>query len=190
MAQVPQPGEPAGRAHPAEPVDPDVEVALPAPPDHRWRGQGAPVAMVALGGGLGSAARYGAGLLWPTEPAAFPWTTLAVNAAGCAAIGVLMVLITEARTAHRLVRPFLGAGVLGGFTTFSTYAVDVQRLVAEEGRAGAGLAYLALTLAAALAAVTAAQAATRRAVRRPPSSGGGGGGASAASAAGEGEGGA
>ncbi|WBB58103.1 fluoride efflux transporter CrcB [Streptomyces sp. WMMC500] len=167
MTKAPRPGEHAGPVHPAAPIDPDVEVTRPAPPPgDRWRGQGAPVAAVALGGGLGSAARYGAGLLWPTEPAGFPWTTLAVNVCGCAAIGVLMVVITEARTAHRLVRPFLGAGVLGGFTTFSTYAVDVRRLVVEEGRAGAGVAYLALTLAAALAAVWAAQAVTRRAVRR------------------------
>ncbi|MEO3852240.1 fluoride efflux transporter CrcB [Streptomyces sp. B8F3] len=166
MTEAPRPGGDARRGHPAEPIDPDVEVALPAPAEHRWRGQGAPVAMVALGGGVGSAARYGAGLLWPTEPAAFPWTTLLVNVVGCAAIGVLMVLITEARTAHRLVRPFLGAGVLGGFTTFSTYAVDVQRLVAEEDRAAAGVAYLALTPVTALAAVWAAQAVTRGAVGR------------------------
>ncbi|MFF0729215.1 fluoride efflux transporter CrcB [Streptomyces sp. NPDC004134] len=173
MTEAPRPGEDARRRHRAEPVDPDVEVALPAPAEHRWRGQGAPVAMVALGGGLGSAARYGAGLLWPTDPAAFPWTTLLVNVVGCAAIGVLMVLITEARTAHRLVRPFLGAGVLGGFTTFSTYAVDVQRLVAEADRAAAGVAYLVLTPVTALAAVWAAQAATRRAVGRPASGAGG-----------------
>lgn len=166
MTEVPRSGGQARRVRPAEPVDPDVEVARPVPPAHRWRGQGAPVAMVALGGGLGSAARYGAGELWPTGPAAFPWTTLAVNVAGCAAIGVLMVLITEARTAHRLVRPFLGAGVLGGFTTFSTYAVDVQRLVAEEGRAAAGAGYLVLTPVTALAAVWAAHAVTRRALRR------------------------
>ncbi|MFW6692762.1 fluoride efflux transporter CrcB [Streptomyces sp. MAR4 CNX-425] len=178
-----RPGNPAGREHPAEPVDPDVEVALPAPPPgDRWRGQGAPVAMVALGGGLGAAARYGAGLPWPTAPAAFPWPTLAVNAVGCAAIGVLMVLVTEARTAHRLVRPFLGAGVLGGFTTFSTYAVDVRRLVAED-RVGAGVAYLALTPVVALGAVWAAQAVTRWAVRRRSSSGG----ARVLSAAGEGD---
>ncbi|AZM50806.1 fluoride efflux transporter CrcB [Streptomyces sp. WAC 06738] len=168
MTEAPRPGDDVRRAHRAEPIDPDVEVVRPVPAEHRWRGQGAPVAMVALGGGLGSAARYGAGLLWPTEPAAFPWTTLLVNVVGCVAIGVLMVLITEARTAHRLVRPFLGAGVLGGFTTFSTYAVDVQRLVAEEERAAAGVAYLVLTPVAALAAVWAAQAVTRRAVWGPP----------------------
>ena len=43
-----------------------------------------------------------------------------VNTSGCLLIGVLMVLIVEARQGHRLVRPFLGVGVLGGYTTFST----------------------------------------------------------------------
>ncbi|MFI9238409.1 fluoride efflux transporter FluC [Streptomyces sp. NPDC053079] len=119
------------------------------------------VCAVSLGGGAGAAARYGAALLWPTAPGAFPWTTLLVNVVGCALIGVLLVTIAELGTPHRLTRPFLGTGVLGGFTTFSTYAVDIRQL-AEDGRVGAGLAYLAVTLLAALAAVWATAAATRR----------------------------
>ncbi|MFI9331115.1 fluoride efflux transporter CrcB [Kitasatospora sp. NPDC052868] len=129
------------------------------------RGQGPAVAVVALGGAIGASARYGAGLLWPTGPAGFPWTTLLVNVAGCAVIGVFLVVITEGRPAHPLLRPFFGTGVLGGFTTFSTYAVDARQLL-EEGRPGAGLAYLGLTLLAALGAVWAAVALTRRLVRR------------------------
>ncbi|MEU7135137.1 CrcB family protein [Streptomyces sp. NPDC046261] len=119
------------------------------------------VCAVSLGGGAGATARYGAALLWPTAPDAFPWTTLVVNAVGCALIGVLLVTIAEWATPHRLARPFLGTGVLGGFTTFSTYAVDIRQLVAD-GRAGTGLAYLAATLIAALAAVWAAAVTTRR----------------------------
>ncbi|MEU2668882.1 CrcB family protein [Streptomyces sp. NPDC007164] len=123
--------------------------------------QGSVVAVVALGGAIGATARYGAALLWPTAPGGFPWTTLVVNAVGCAVIGVFMVVISEAWTAHRLVRPFFGTGVLGGFTTFSTYAVDIQRLL-DGGRVRAGLGYLGLTLFAALAAVWSAVWATRR----------------------------
>ncbi|MFF5184512.1 fluoride efflux transporter CrcB [Streptomyces sp. NPDC000345] len=119
------------------------------------------VAVVAVGGGIGAAARYAATLWWPTRTGGFPWTTLGVNVVGCAVIGVFLVLITEALTVHRLVRPFFGTGVLGGFTTFSTYAVDIQRLV-DAGRPGAALAYLAATLCAALAAVWLAATATRR----------------------------
>ncbi|MFG2214387.1 MULTISPECIES: fluoride efflux transporter CrcB [unclassified Streptomyces] len=123
--------------------------------------QGSVVAVVALGGAIGATARYGAAQLWPTAPGGFPWTTLAVNAVGCAVIGVFMVVISEAWTAHRLVRPFFGTGVLGGFTTFSTYAVDIQHLL-DGGRVRAGLVYLGLTLFAALAAVWSAVWATRR----------------------------
>ncbi|GAA2917486.1 fluoride efflux transporter CrcB [Streptomyces thioluteus] len=126
-------------------------------------GQGPVVCAVSLGGGLGAAARYGAGLLWPTADTAFPWTTFLVNATGCALIGVLMATIDGLGAPHRLVRPFLGTGVLGGYTTFSTYAVDFQRFVAD-GRAGIGLAYLVATPLAALAAVWAAAGATRRAI--------------------------
>ncbi|MET9533374.1 CrcB family protein [Streptomyces sp. NPDC006649] len=121
------------------------------------------LAVVSLGGATGASARYGAGLLWPTAAGGFPWTTLLVNVVGCALIGVFMVVITDVWAAHRLVRPFFGTGVLGGFTTFSTCAVDVQRLV-DGGHARTGLAYLGLTLLAALAAVWSAVWVTHRAV--------------------------
>ena len=58
-------------------------------------------------------------------------------------------------------RPFFGTGVLGGFTTFSTYAADVRRLLTE-GQPGTALGYLAATLAAALAGVWLSATATRR----------------------------
>ncbi|TWG04203.1 fluoride efflux transporter CrcB [Streptomyces brevispora] len=123
--------------------------------------QTAVVAVIALGGAAGASARYGASLLWPTATDGFPWTTLLVNVIGCAVIGVFMVVISEVWAAHRLVRPFFGTGVLGGFTTFSTYAVDIERLI-DGGRARSGLAYLGLTLLAALAAVWSAVWLTRR----------------------------
>jgi CrcB protein len=149
-----------------------VEESTGSDVDHgvsaRWhtragRGQWPIIGVVAVGGAVGASARYGAGLAWPVVPGAFPWTTLVVNAAGCAVIGVFMVVITDVWAAHRLVRPFFGTGVLGGFTTFSTYAVDIQQLV-NGGHAGVGLAYLALTVAAALVAVWVAASATRRVI--------------------------
>jgi len=121
------------------------------------------VAVVALGGAVGASARYGAGLLWPTAPGGFPWTTLVVNVVGCAVIGVFMVVMSEVWAAHRLVRPFFGTGVLGGFTTFSTYAVDIEQLVSK-GRAGTGLVHLGVTPLAALAAVWSTAWLTRRAL--------------------------
>ncbi|EST33655.1 hypothetical protein N566_19305 [Streptomycetaceae bacterium MP113-05] len=145
----------------AEPTDPDIDLSVPTQRFEAVRVQGPVAAAVALGGATGASARYAASLVWPTVPGGFPWTTLVVNVVGCAVIGVFMVLVTEVWTAHRLVRPFFGTGVLGGFTTFSTYAVDVQQLVAD-GRAGTGLLYLGLTLPAALAAVWIAVWSTRR----------------------------
>ncbi|MFF0200360.1 fluoride efflux transporter CrcB [Streptomyces sp. NPDC005017] len=127
----------------------------------RRRGQAPVVAAVAVGGAIGATARYAASLLWPAHSGGFPWTTFWVNVCGCAVIGVFMVLVTEARTVHRLVRPLFGTGVLGGFTTFSTYAVDIQQLL-DHGRPGTALAYLGATLLAALTAVWLAVTAARR----------------------------
>ncbi|MGJ6966689.1 fluoride efflux transporter FluC [Streptosporangium sp. G11] len=156
-------------------VDPDVDLGAdpsdpPAAGDARGRGESrrshrVALAVIAAGGAIGAGARYGAALLWPTAAGAFPWTTLGVNAAGCLLIGVLMVALTEAWTAPAWVRPFLATGVLGGFTTFSTYCLDIERLVSG-GRIGPALGYLAATVVAALAAVVAGTWTTRRLVAK------------------------
>lgn len=149
----------------AEPVDPETAVdPWPARTDSGpRRRQGAVLAAIAVGGAIGGCARYGATLLWPTLPGGFPWTTLWINIIGSAALGALMVLITEWRPAHPLMRPFLATGVLGGFTTFSTYAVEAQQL-SMDGRAGTALLYLGTTVAAALLALWASASLTRAVV--------------------------
>jgi len=121
------------------------------------------LAAISVGGAAGAAARYLIGATWPTPAGSFPVSTLAINVLGCALIGVLMVLTTEIWTRQRLLRPFLGTGVLGGFTTFSTYTVDIQRLVAG-AHPGTALLYLAFTPIGALLAVWATATATRRLV--------------------------
>jgi CrcB protein len=108
--------------------------------------------VVSAGGALGALARYGLSVAWPHRPGTFPWATLVTNVTGCLLIGVLMVLVAEVWAAHRLLRPFLGTGILGGYTTFSTYTVDVRRLFAA-GAPVTGLVYLLVTVVAALAAV-------------------------------------
>jgi CrcB protein len=100
--------------------------------------------VIAAGGVLGAQARYGIDRLSAGNPSGIPWATLAVNASGCLLIGMLMVVLLELTAPHRLLRPFLGIGVLGGFTTFSAYAVEVQELLTD-GRALAALGYLAAT---------------------------------------------
>ncbi|MFF9315560.1 FluC/FEX family fluoride channel [Streptomyces sp. NPDC004684] len=147
----------------SEPTDPDIDLRVPAQRRELGRGQWPVIAAVAVGGAVGACARYGAALLWPTATGVFPWTTFWVNVIGCGVIGVFMVIITDVWAAHRLVRPFFGTGVLGGFTTFSTYAVDIQRLV-DGGHARTGLLYLAATMLAALAAVWATANLTRRVI--------------------------
>ncbi len=125
--------------HYEEPVDPDLDPARLIV-----------VLAVSVGGGAGAVARYGAHRVAPEV-----WSTLAVNLVGCALIGVLVVLTTEVWRAHPLVRPFLGTGVLGGFTTFSTYTLDAHGLwVAGDRAAAAG--YLVGTLLGCVAAAAAA----------------------------------
>ncbi|MFB0614665.1 CrcB family protein [Streptomyces sp. AGS-58] len=126
-----------------------------------WRTQAPVVAVVAAGGALDAPARYALGLARPAPAGGFPWAIFWTNVTGCAVMGVLMVLVTEVGSAHRLLRPFLGTGVLGGFTTFSTYAVGIRRL-ADAGHPGLAAVYLAATPCAALAAVRLASAAARR----------------------------
>jgi CrcB protein len=75
-----------------------------------------------------------------------------------------MVLVTDVWPTQRLVRPFLGTGVLGGYTTFSTYILDTQQLLAA-GAARTALVYLAGTLLGALVAVQAGIAVARLALR-------------------------
>lgn len=149
------------------PTDPDVDLHVPR---RRWEPRRAPWALlgvISAGGVLGACARHALALAWPHRPAGFPWATLVINVSGCLLIGVLMVLISEVWSAHRLLRPFLGVGVLGGYTTFSTYVVDVQRLLVA-GAARTALLYLAATALAALAAVYAGITLTRRAAHTIP----------------------
>lgn len=115
------------------------------------RPDGRVVAAVAAGGALGAAARYGIALGWPTPPGEFPWATLLTNLVGCALLGALMRLLTAGIVRHRMIRPFLGTGVLGGFTTFSAYALESHALLAA-GRPGLAGAYLLGTVAGALLA--------------------------------------
>jgi CrcB protein len=110
------------------------------------------LAVIAAGGALGSAARYGAGVLWPHDPSEVAWSTFTVNVVGGFLLGLLMVFVNDVWPPHRYVRPFLGVGVLGGFTTFSTYMLDTHALVVA-GRVPSALLYLLGTLLVGLLAV-------------------------------------
>jgi len=154
--------EPPVHGWDAEPADPDTaETPWPATTQKSPRQEQLEILIaISIGGVAGASARYGAGLIWPTASGHFPWTTFWVNVIGCALMGVLMVLVTERFSAHPLVRPLLGTGVLGGFTTFSTYTVDTQRLLVP-ATSGTALLYMILTLLSAVAAIWVSTTATR-----------------------------
>lgn len=127
------------------------------------------VGVIAAGGAIGSVGRYLVGLAVPTGPAGMPWGTFLVNVTGCFALGALMVFVLEVWRPSRYVRPFLGVGVLGGFTTFSTASVEAVELVGT-GSWPVVCAYLAGSVVAGLAAawlgVILARVTSRRPLRR------------------------
>ena len=99
--------------------------------------------LVALGGALGASLRHFATLLWPA-----PWGVMAVNVAGSFLIGVLAIRLSPTAA------PFLLAGVLGGFTTFSAFSLDALRLI-EGGRPAAAALYVAGSIGLSLLACAA-----------------------------------
>ena len=106
---------------------------------------------VAVGGALGAVLRHLLGEWFPTTGGAFPWTTLGINVSGTFLLASLQTRVTGART-----QAFIGPGLLGGFTTLSTYSEDARRL-ADLGSPGLAAAYVAGTLAACLVAVSVAR---------------------------------
>jgi fluoride exporter len=164
--EVPEP-------HHRQPIDPDVE----ADDEDRRLGHTATVrrevravlaergdvlVAVAAGGAVGSLGRWGLGEgLAGSGP--FPWATFVENVTGGFALGLLVVVLLAAWPRSRYLRPFLGVGVLGGFTTFSTYTLDLRTLVAAD-RLPLAVTYLSATLAVGLVATWTGMALGRRVV--------------------------
>lgn len=115
---------------------------------------------IGLGGALGTLARYGADRALPAATTNFPWSTFLVNVVGSFVLGAILTLVVERWSPTRFVRPFAAIGFCGGFTTFSTFAVEiVQR--GQHGRVGLAAAYLFASLLVGLAAATAGIAVVR-----------------------------
>jgi CrcB protein len=117
--------------------------------------------LIALGGAVGSVARYGTGtlLLRVTERTLFPWGTLAVNLIGCLIIGYLNGLLDD-----RLIRPeyrFLAVvGFLGGYTTFSSFGWEAAAMLRQKDYAAAA-AYVLASNVIGIALVVVGYAASR-----------------------------
>jgi CrcB protein len=106
-----------------------------------------------VGGGIGAMLRFGVALVVAQRlPGVFPWGTLVVNVVGCFAIGVLATLADEGELFSPMARLFLVGGLLGGFTTFSTFGMETLQLV-ETRELGLALAYGLGSVALGLVAV-------------------------------------
>jgi CrcB protein len=125
----------------------------------------ATLAAVFVGGALGTLARYLLEAHHAVAAGGFPWVTLLVNLTGSLAIGFLVPLSEHISRRAPLVRPFLVIGLLGGWTTYSTLAVDAT-LLGRDGDVGTALAYLVATLVGGLALVVAGHDVGRRLVAR------------------------
>lgn len=121
------------------------------------------VVAVAVGGALGALARHLLSVAFPDTATAFPWTTFGINVAGSFLLALLPAFAAVRR--HDLLPPLLGTGVLGGFTTLSTYAEQTRALTAS-GHTTTATLYVAGTLAACLVAVALADRLSTVAQRR------------------------
>jgi CrcB protein len=99
---------------------------------------------------LGASARYGVARWLPAHPNGFPWATFWTNLSGSFVLGLVLVLLLERFPPTRLVRPFVGTGVIGAFTTMSTYQVETALLL-KNGHEATAVAYGIGSLIAGLA---------------------------------------
>jgi CrcB protein len=147
--------------HTVIPIDPDLAPSDPAEPSvgrthpvaaRRWHGRAQPdvLAVIAAGGMLGATARFKLAEALPTRPGHFPWATFWTNVSGSFLLGLLLVLILERFPPTRYLRPFLATGIIGAYTTMSTYLVETAVLI-KDGHAATGLIYGLGSLAAGLA---------------------------------------
>ena len=116
--------------------------------------------LAALGGALGALARSAVAMALPRMSADWPWATLIVNLTGCLLIGVLLSALERRAPEADRTRTFLGAGVLGGFTTFSAFAVESVDLV-DVGATTAAVGYVVVSVLGGILAVAAGAAAVR-----------------------------
>lgn len=106
---------------------------------------------VAGGGAIGSLLRFAVGRLLPTAPGAMPWSTIGINVLGSFALGALAGVSLARPDASPALRAFLGIGMLGGFTTFSTFSVETIAL-AQEASVLRAVLYVLVSVGVAVAA--------------------------------------
>ena len=120
-----------------------VGVRLPAPRN---------IGLVAAGGAIGTAARVAVGVALPTAEGGWPWATMTANVSGALLLGLVLGAARDAAVVGRWVRPLVGTGIIGGYTTLSTLSVETLQLTAG-GRLSTAVAYAVASAAGGLAAV-------------------------------------
>jgi CrcB protein len=119
------------------------------------------LAAVFAGGALGTLARAGFEELAAPDPANWPWPTFVVNIIGAFLLGVFVTRLLERLPLSSYRRPFLGTGLCGGLTTFSTMQVETLKML-EHGHYGLAVGYIAASISAGLVAVFLGTALIRR----------------------------
>lgn len=142
-------------------------VTSPAPAPRPPYRDPALLGLIALGGALGTLARAGLANALPTASGGWPWATFAVNVAGALALGFLLELLARLGPdagVRRAVRLGVGTGFMGGFTTYSTFAVEVASALPGPGRL-LGIAYGVATVLLGFGAAALGILAARRLAR-------------------------
>ncbi len=141
-----------------------TEHLQPEPPPLPLRLSVATLLVIFAGGAIGTVSRYLLDSYHPFPSGHFPLTTLIINLTGSLVIGLLMPLMERAAPAFQLIRPFLVVGILGGWTTYSTLAVDGD-LLFKGAHTGLALGYLAATVIGGITLVLAGEGLSRKVVR-------------------------
>lgn len=114
-----------------------------------------------VGGFIGAAARAELADLMPHRTGAWPWSTLVVNVIGAFLLGYFVTRLQERLPLSAYRRPFLGTGVCGGLTTFSTMQIELLQML-DAGRIALAAAYALISVSAGFVAVVVATNVVRR----------------------------
>jgi len=149
-----------GDEHRVVPIDPDLAPTDPAEPSliphrhlpRRRHGRARPdvLAVISLGGMVGSTARFKLAEALPHAPGRFPWATFWTNLSGSFVLSFVLIVLLERFPPTRYLRPFLATGIIGAYTTMSTYLVETAELI-KDGHVATGVLYGLGSLVAGLA---------------------------------------